>query len=334
MQSVTDEERVSEAYRRWARVEAGERSPRYAEWAEGVADDPRLCAAIAELDPLKRQANLLFAAARFEGVPLQPWAQVRDMIAGSWHRIRATMLARMTQTNEARRMATLMPAIAHLSGPIALVEVGASAGLCLYPDRWRYRFGPGRLLGDASLPLLETEASPSTPLPPQPPTVAWRGGLDLQPLDPDDPDTRAWLEALVWPDASGGVDGARVDRVRTGIAIARRERAHVRRGDLITDTRTIVEEAARHAPTVVVWHSAVLAYVPAAARADFAALMHGLPVTWVANEGATLELGPAAPWAGPADFVLRRDGEPLAITHPHGASITWAADLPQVASSR
>ncbi|WP_159433633.1 DUF2332 domain-containing protein [Agrococcus sp. Marseille-P2731] len=334
MQSVTDDQRVSDAYRRWARVEAGEGSPRYAEWALGVADDPWLCAAIAELEPLKRQANLLFAAARFEGVPLQPWSQVRDMIAGSWGRIRATMLARMTQTNEARRMATLLPAIAHLTGPIALVEVGASAGLCLYPDRWRYRFGPGRYAGDASLPLLETEASPSTPVPTHPPTVAWRGGLDLQPLDPDDPETRAWLEALVWPDATGGVDGARVDRVRTGIAIARRESAHVRRGDLMTDTRAVVEEAARHAPTVVVWHSAVLAYVPAAARVDFAELMRELPVTWVANEGGALELGPPAPWARPGDFVLRRDGEPLAITHPHGASITWIDDLPPVASER
>ena len=162
MESVSGEQKVSEAYRRWARVEADERSPRYAEWARGVAADEALCAALAELEPIKRQPNLLFAAARFEGVPLQPWTDVRDMIAGSWNRIRSTMLARMTQTNEARRMATQLPAIAHLRGPVALVDVGASAGLCLYPDRWRYRFGAGRYVGDASLPLLETVASPST----------------------------------------------------------------------------------------------------------------------------------------------------------------------------
>ncbi len=326
MQDVTEDQSVARSYLRWAAVEAEERSPRYAEWARGVAADPALCAAIAELEPVKRQPNLLFAAARFEGVPLQPWADVRGMVAGAWDRIRSTMLARMTQTNEARRMATLLPAIAHLTGPIALVEVGAAAGLCLYPDRWRYRFGPGRYVGDASLPLLETEASPSTPLPAQPPLVAWRGGLDLQPLDPADPDTRAWLEALVWPDATGGVDGARVDRLRTGIAIARREGAELRRGDLTADTRALVEEAAKHAPTVVVWHSAVLAYVSAYERAAFADLMGELPVTWVANEGASLEIGPPAPWASPGDFVLRRDAEPIAITDPHGAAITWLDD--------
>ena len=327
MHDLTDQPSVSRAYLRWAEVEAADRSPRYAEWARGVAGDPTLCAAIAELEPAKRQPNLLFAAARLEGVPLQPWTAVRDLVAEHWQRIRSTMLARMTQTNEARRMATLLPAIAHVDGPIALVEVGASAGLCLYPDRWRYRFGPGRYVGDAALPLLETEASPSTPLPTRPPEVAWRGGLDLQPLDPGDPDTRAWLEALVWPDASGGVDGARVDRVRTAIAIARRERAHLRRGDLTRDTRALVEEAAQHAPTVVVWHSAVLAYVSAFERAAFADLMGELPVTWVANEGAALEIGPPAPWAGAGDFVLRRDAEPVAVTDPHGASVTWLADI-------
>ncbi|MCR8671988.1 DUF2332 domain-containing protein [Agrococcus sp. HG114] len=327
MHDVAEESSVSRSYRRWAEVEADGRSPRYAEWARGVAADAELCRALAGLEPLKRQPNLLFAAARLEGVPLQPWDDVRDLIAGAWDRIRPTMLARMTQTNEARRMATLLPAIADVRGPIALVEVGASAGLCLYPDRWRYRFGPGRYVGDASLPLLETDASPSTPLPEAPPEIAWRGGLDLQPLDPGDPGTRAWLEALVWPDASGVVDGARVDRVRTAIAIARREPAHVRRGDLTTDARALVAEAARHAPTVVVWHSAVLAYVSAYERAAFADLMGELPVTWVANEGASLELGPPAPWAGPGDFVLRRDAEPVAVTDPHGASVTWLDDI-------
>lgn len=327
MQDSTEEQAVARAYERWAAVEADGRSPRYAEWARGVAADPALCAAIAGLEPAKRQPNLLFAAARFEGVPIAPWADVRDMIAGAWAPIRATMQARMTQTNEARRMATMLPAIAHLRGPIALVEVGASAGLCLYPDRWRYRFGAGKYVGDAALPLLETQASPSTPLPERPPSVAWRSGIDLNPLDPADSDTKAWLEALIWPDATGGVDGARVDRVRTAIAIARRERGLVRRGDLTTDTRGLVEEAAQHAPTVVVWHSAVLAYVPAYERASFADLMGELPVTWVANEGATLEIGPPAPWAGPGDFVLRRDAQPVAITDPHGASVTWIDDI-------
>src|SRR5437773_1527033 len=39
------------------------------------------------------------------------------------------MLARRTHTNEPARSATLLPALAHLPPPLALIEVGASAAL-------------------------------------------------------------------------------------------------------------------------------------------------------------------------------------------------------------
>jgi len=76
----------------------------------------------------KRQPNLLFAAARYLlGEPADLAAlrmlarQRRDELAG-------TVLARRTQTNEPARCATLLPALALLPGPLALIEVGASAG--------------------------------------------------------------------------------------------------------------------------------------------------------------------------------------------------------------
>ncbi|MFE1255308.1 DUF2332 family protein, partial [Streptomyces fungicidicus] len=57
-----------------------------------------------------------------------------------WGQVSSLMLARMTQTNESARCATLLPVLAALPQPLALIEVGASAGLCLYPDRYRYRY--------------------------------------------------------------------------------------------------------------------------------------------------------------------------------------------------
>ena len=162
-----------------------------------------LCTAIAELEPAKRQPNLLFAAARFEGVPVAPWADVRDMIASAWDPIRATMRARMTQTNEARRMATMLPAIAHLRGPIALVEVGASAGLCLYPDRYSYRFAtPDSVVtvhpaAGPSPVVLDCRVVGDAPLPTALPEVVWRGGIDLNPLAVGDDDAMRWLRTLV-----------------------------------------------------------------------------------------------------------------------------------------
>ncbi|MBV9417272.1 MAG: DUF2332 family protein [Solirubrobacterales bacterium] len=51
-----------------------------------------------------------------------------------------TVLARSTRTNEPARCATLLPLLATLPQPLALLEVGAAAGLCLLPDRWAYDY--------------------------------------------------------------------------------------------------------------------------------------------------------------------------------------------------
>ncbi|MFE7567952.1 DUF2332 family protein [Streptomyces sp. NPDC057539] len=63
--------------------------------------------------------------------------------------LRAMMLSWRTETNEPGRCATLLPALAALDGPLALIEVGASAGLCLHADRYSYDYGHTHLTGRA-----------------------------------------------------------------------------------------------------------------------------------------------------------------------------------------
>ena len=65
---------------------------------------------------------------------------MRDTVLVRWSEVSATMRSRSTQTNEVGRCATLLPVLGGLEGPLALLEVGASAGLCLHPDRWSYRY--------------------------------------------------------------------------------------------------------------------------------------------------------------------------------------------------
>ena len=82
-----------------------------------------------------------------------------------------------TQTNEPGRCATLLPLLASLPQPLALVEVGASAGLCLYPDKYSYRYATslGRhRLGDSEIVLSCTVTRPA-PLPERLPEVGTRG---------------------------------------------------------------------------------------------------------------------------------------------------------------
>ena len=86
--------------------------------------------------------------------------------------------------------------------PHALVEVGESAGLCLCPNRYSYRFttsmGEHRL-GETEIVLPCAVTGPA-PLPEQLPDVMWRAGLDLNPLQADRDRDRRWLASLIWPE--------------------------------------------------------------------------------------------------------------------------------------
>ena len=131
---------VVEEYRDFASYAAGD-SPCFEEWALGVAEDAEVQRRLAQLPEPKRQPNLAFAAARWHGVAAPaPYDDLREALLGDTDRIRARMLERATQTNEVGRLGTRLPAFASVpgDGPVGLLEVGASAGLCLYPDRWSY----------------------------------------------------------------------------------------------------------------------------------------------------------------------------------------------------
>jgi hypothetical protein len=97
----------------------------------------------------------------------------------------------------------------------------------------------------------------------------------------------------------------------------------IHRGDLLTDLPALVAEAPAGA-TVVVYHSAVLAYVAPEDRERFAVTVRGLDVTWLANEAPGVT--PGVPLDGRDDgtFVLARDGsEVLARTDGHGDWVEW-----------
>ena len=130
----------------------------------------------------------------------------------------AAFLEFAPQTNEVRRSAILLAGwswlATHFGMPLAISEVGASAGLNLFAERYRLRtdgFERGRVDSPVVLPVewrgeIPTQADI---------VVTDRAGCDLAPIDPADEDQRARLLSYVWPDQRD-----RVERTRAAIGIA------------------------------------------------------------------------------------------------------------------
>ncbi|WP_091109835.1 DUF2332 domain-containing protein [Geodermatophilus dictyosporus] len=318
---MTDDERerLAEGYRAFG-AESAPESPRYSALAAAVAGDRDVLDFLLGLPPGKRHPTLLLAALRFLGGVPADGAELRDRVASDAVRLRDTVLTRATQTNEPARCAALLPALAAIDGPLALVEVGASAGLCLYPDRYGYEYD-GRPVGPPGPVRLRCTTGGAVPVPVTPPEVVARIGVDLQPLDVTDPDDLAWLRALVWP---GPVEAERLQRLDAAAAIAAREPPTLLAGDLLDrlpDALALVPDGA----TPVVLHTAVLPYVEETRRAAFVDRVRSLPVRWVAQEGAGMVPGTGEPHPGGwgPHFVLSLDGVPLAHTAPHGGRVDW-----------
>lgn len=306
-------------YLRFAEREAAGRSPVYEGLARSVAVDDIVLGYLGGLPADKRQPNLLFAAARYLLGAVPSADTLRALVLEAPEQLQKVMQQRRTQTNEAARCATLLPALARLPQPLALIEVGASAGLVLLPDRYSYDYDGHCITGlDPRAPTLRCSIDGPVPLPSSVPDVIWRRGLDLNPLDLASDTDVQWLECLIWP---GQED--RAERLHAAVTAARRDPPMVQRGDLLDDLAHLVADAPTEAATVVVFHSAVLAYVDAAKRAAFARLIDRLGVHWISNEApAVLPLTSGDDGDG---FRLVENGiAVLAHTDPHGSWIRWS----------
>lgn len=316
---------IADRYRDFAAYADGD-SDCFVDWANGVAEDPDVHAWLAGLPRLKQQPNLVFAAARWHGAAAPSgYAELKRKLVDDEVAIKATIAQRATQTNEVGRLASLVPVFAQVAagaGPLSLVEVGASAGLCLYPDRYDYAWPPvGELTGSGG-PVLTAETTGDLPVPSGHPEIAWRGGADLNPLDVRDNDAMAWLANLVWPEQQ-----ERRDRLEEAVRIARAEPPIIRKGDLFDALPDLLAEAGRHG-TPVVFHSAVIAYLEIEQRDRFHEHMADLVAAgecrWVSNEAPHVLPRITGDLTVPVGrFVLALDGSPVALTHGHGHAIDW-----------
>lgn len=317
---------VAERYRRFARDEAPGRSVLYAEWAAGVAGDRRVCGILSRIPATHRQPPLVFAVARLLGAAEGGYAGFARWVDVHADALVAECSARSLQTNEPLRCAALLPALGAIAGPIALLEVGASAGLCLHPDRYSYRYDGRPDLdpeGGASPVVLRAALTGAPPV--RMPTVAWRAGIDLAPLNAADPTDRRFLQSLVWPGETG-----RAARIRAALEVAAADPAPIVRGDA-TDPGVLAALAAR-APsdaTLVITTPGVLPHIDRAGRSRLLTAIRRSGAVWISLDPPGLGLEGVDPvdaggW-GPG-FVLRRDGRVLAAADPLGAWVSWRSD--------
>jgi len=285
----------------------GAPSPLYRRLSAAVAQAPDVMELLLEAAPPQRLPMLLFAAVHAEvlqrGTPYpQDGPAFLAFCREHADALRPTLRRRSTQTNEVGRCAYLRPCIAAAADgrPLALVEVGASAGLNLNLDRYAYDFGGGVTGGDPASPLtIGTDLRSGAP-PLELPPVGWRAGIDLAPApDPD------WLRACVFADQP-----ERLARLDAALAIARDHPPELVQGDALQ----VLPEVLARVPAgmqPVVFHTAVTVYLTADQRERLTTLAAG--VTHVTAERGRPEGG----------YALEVDGRDVGAAHPHGAWLEW-----------
>jgi hypothetical protein len=323
---------VRRRYREFADTECRGYSDLYYRLSRGAAHDDTVMRFVADRPVI--QPNLFFAAVQYvAGTDRMPAtvSELRGLLDERGLDIAEIMDSRRTQTNEVGRCSVLLPALP--SGPLALVEVGASAGLCLLLDRFFYDYGSAHIGPPSSPVRLRCALTRAAPLPLSTPPVVWRRGLDIAPIDLRDDDAVRWLLACVWSDHPH-----RRERLEAAIFIARSDPPSVMRGDLVDDLARLLSEAPPDA-RLVVFHSAVLSYVSPKRRKAFedvlAEASKSREIVWVSNElpGVVSRLEPTPAADGRLHFLVVRKTfargvittELLALAHLHGSEVTWLA---------
>jgi hypothetical protein len=255
------------------------------------------------------------------GMPHDAWPAFRATLREHADVLRAR-LDDPIQTNEIARCAPLLGGFLEVAGrtgmPLRLLEIGASAGLNLRFDRYRYELG-GAAWGPPESPVvirarLEGEPPLSTPL-----AVSSRAGCDARPVDPTADEGRLTLESFVWADQL-----ERFARLHAACALAAEVEADVAEARAADWIEGQLAEPATGVATIV-FHSIVIQYLSDDERGRFEAGLADAgeqataeaPLAWLrmepAGDVADLRL---TLWPGGEELLLAETGF-------HGDPVRW-----------
>ena len=234
----------------------------YAALSRSLADDPMVAAIAGDHEPLWEAPLRLFAGVHYlelSGVVQHPWGKLRGVLEANRDWLAKFVAEHPVQTNEVQRCWGLLPGFLTVADerPLDLVELGPSAGLNLYWDRYRYRYGE-RTWGSRDAPLElsgEAEGGPPPGLLGVQVAVRRRTGIDRRPVDATTDHGARLLEAFVWADQT-----ERLERVRKAIEIVRAEPPRLMEGDFVEVLPALLAERDLDALTVV-FHSVSTVYL-------------------------------------------------------------------------
>jgi hypothetical protein len=257
-----------------------------------------------------------------DGDAAAAWPALLDTLRREGSRLRAG-LDSAPQTNEVGRSAALLVGfhtVAAGARPLRLLELGASAGLNLRFDRYRYDVG-AHPVGDASSPVRFPsswfEGGGSLPAEV---TVAERRGCDAAPIDPSREDDRLRLLSYVWPDQA-----ERFERLAAALEVAQHLEVTVDACDACDWLDARLSEGADEVATVV-FHSIFVQYLTDEARTRLKAAIEdagrratvAAPFAWLRMEpGGKLETEVRlTSWPGGHERLLATAGY-------HGPPVRW-----------
>ncbi len=195
-------------------------------------------------NPLHPLSEYYESLAEQTKAPEKAYSLFREFTLSNEADIIHILKTRLVQTNEVRRCSFLLPSFLYAVKkfpihPLALIELGCSAGFNLAWDHYYYHYGTTCTYGNVrSAVKINAEFSGNIPtaIAGKPPQINQRIGLDLNPVDASVPDNVDWLLALLWPGQKSR---------RELLAAAANNISHVnldlRQGNALTDLPAILD---------------------------------------------------------------------------------------------
>lgn len=323
-------------------------SPLYHHFSEGMQHDPEMLALLSLVDTDQPMYVLFFSMVNLLALRLrhplltefypyfcphprpvsEAYPVFRAFCLDHTEELRTLLPFATLQTNEVTRCANLLPAFEIISRragrqPLALIEVGASAGLNLNWDRYGYRYG-NLLVGDHTSPVQIACTLKGRHLPPFPevmPVVAERIGIDLAPLNPLSTLDTDWLLSCIWPEET-----RRYQVLMAAIALAKKHPPNLLAGDASLVLADVLASIAPEA-TICLWHSYALTQGPKVVYEQVIQQLLDASQTRDLYH-LSLEMDPAR-WPQPRlELFTYRDGKLasydwLATCEVHGEQMEW-----------